>query len=581
MRFLTLNIGASKALLAEYVQSGKGKLSLAAYGTGDLAGIDVNDPAALSAALPPVLHQIVREKGIKPGPLVVSLSGQMVFPRFAKFPPLGDKAKLEQLVGYEIEQNVPFPIDEVVSDWQFLGQTPEGDQAALIVAAKLEGVRAVTEAAISAGFKPMTVDVSPIAVCNAFRASGADTSGCTVVLDIGAKTTNLIILEDEKIYNRSIPVAGNAITKEIMQTFGCTFEEAEQLKLERGYVSMGGVTEDADETTDHVAKCARTVLTRLHVEISRSINFYRSQQGGSAPSRFVLTGGSVRLPQMDQFFSEALQVEVEYLNPFGAVAFGPKVDAAALESDAFILAESVGLALRPSGQAAVALNLMPPELVEQARALRRIPFIAAGAVAFLAALGAAWFAETHKTDVAQAQLECVEGRNNAFKGLEAKLKAEQKAELDARARCDEFQQLLWQRSAALLRLRAVRESLIPGMWITEWQPYKPRPKDDEEAVGLGGARVTIRGWRDAMRDEEAKWSKSNGGKKATAATIVESRLKGKQVFNPDDVKIVSQKDVKDCLSEFTIQIGFAPAPSVAPDATPAGGRKGKGKGARK
>ena len=60
MRFLTLNIGASKATIAEYSLSGKRKLTLTAYGSGDLSAIDANDPAALSAALPPVLHEILR-----------------------------------------------------------------------------------------------------------------------------------------------------------------------------------------------------------------------------------------------------------------------------------------------------------------------------------------------------------------------------------------------------------------------------------------------------------------------------------------------------------------------------------------
>ena len=318
-RILTLNIGASKATLAEYVLSGKRNLTLTAYGSADLQTVDVNDALSISASLPPVISQIMRETGIRPAPLVVSLGGQMVFPRFAKFPPVGDKAKLEQLVNYEVEQNVPFPIDEIVCDHQFLGTSADGDLAAMIVAAKLDGVRAVTDAVAAAGMKAAVVDVSPIAVLNALHFSQPRLTGCSVVLDIGSKTTNLILIEGEKVYNRSIPVAGNTITKEIAQTFGCSFEEAEQLKIERGYVALGGVTEDADEITDRVSKVVRTVLTRLHAEISRSINFYRSQQGGAAPSRLFLTGGTVRLPQLDQFFMESLQVDVEYLNPFTAV----------------------------------------------------------------------------------------------------------------------------------------------------------------------------------------------------------------------------------------------------------------------
>ena len=564
-RILTLNIGAAKAVLAEYSLSGKRNLTLTAYGCGDLPTVDVNDPASISASLPPVLSQIMHEAGIKPAPVVISLSGQMVFPRFAKLPMSGDAEKTAQMVRYEVEQNVPFPIDEIVSDYQLLGATPEGEQAAMIVAAKLEGVRAVTDAVIQAGLKPATVDVAPMAVLNALKFTYPGLTGCSVVLDIGSKTTNLIIIENEKIYNRSIPVAGNTITKEIAQAFGCSFEEAEQLKLERGYVSLGGVTEDADEVTDRVSKVVRTVLTRLHAEISRSINFYRSQQGGNAPARLFLTGGTVRLPQLDQFFMESLQVDVEFLNPFGSVHVGPKVNAAALEGDAFTLAESVGLALRETDAAAIQINLMPPELVAAARNVKRIPFLAVGAIAFLTALGIGIVVQMRAADVAKAKLERVETRNNALKGLESKLKAGQKAEQDALAKSDDFQRLLVSRSDALQRISAVRKSLLPGMWITEWTAI---PAKDEEAEGV---RVTIRGWRDVMGREQKKWSDENGGKLSTAATIVEGKLKRSPQFISDTVKIVSQKDVKESLVEFAIQMSFAPAVSAAPET----GRKGK------
>ncbi len=579
-KILTLNIGASKALLAEYTLSGKRNLVLTAYGSGELPAFDVNDPGTLAAALPAVLLQIMREKGIKPAPLVVSLGGQMVYPRFAKFPPIGDKEKLEQLVRYEIEQNVPFPIDEIVSDHQFVGETVDGDQAAMIVAAKLDAVRAVTDAVRAAGLKPAKVDVSPIAICNALKFSNPGVSGCSLVLDIGSKSTNLIILEDEKIYNRSINVAGTLITKEIAQALGCSFEEAEQLKLERGYVALGGVTEDEDEVTDRISKVIRTVLTRLHAEISRSVNFYRSQQGGSAPSRLYLTGGSARLPQLDQFFMESLQVEVEYLNPFTGISLGPKVkaDMAALERDAFTLTESVGLALRGTDAAWISINLMPPELLDEERAMKRIPFLVAGGAAILAALGVVWFAESQVSSAVEEQLEVVNGlvASKKLAAFEGKIKSANNAVEAEKSKCDEFQKLLWGRSASLARVRAVRESLIPGMWITEWMAI-PAPKDNPE--GNEGIRVTIRGWRDSMTKAEADWSAKNGGKKSTSAEIVVESLKGRSVFVSDSVKVVAQKEVKECLTEFAIQLELAPAPSARAEKTSSvrNGKAGKRK----
>ena len=568
-RILTLNIGASKAVLAEYNLSGKDNLTLTAYGSGELPMVDINDPSALGVSLPTVLQQIMREKGIRPGPLVVSLSGQMVFPRFAKIPAVGDA---EQQVRYEIEQNVPFPIDEIVSDHQFVGTTPDGDVATLIVAAKLETVRAVTDAVRSAGLKPIKVDVSPIAVCNALKFAQPQLSGCSLILDVGSKTTNLIILEDEKIYNRSITVAGNTITKEIAQQFGCTFEEAEQLKLEHGYVALGGVTEDEDEVTDRVSKIIRTVLTRLHAEILRSVNFYRSQQGGSAPMRLYLTGGTARLPQLDQFFTESLQVEVEFLNPFGGIKYGSKIDQTALETDAFALTESVGLALRGDEGAWLKINLMPPELVNEARAIKRIPFLVVGGLAFLGALGVGVLQQNRGVAVANAKFERVESRNQTLGSFESKLKLEQKTADEVCAKCDEFQQLLSSRSAALRRLQDVRSSLVPGMWITEWADV-PAPKDKPDAKA--SVKVTVRGWRDTMTKEEARWAAEKGGKKSTAAEIVKAKLMQSDEFVSESVKIVAQKDVKECLTEFTIQMDLKEAQSIAPSAKDAKGRNRK------
>ena len=387
-----------------------------------------------------------------------------------------------------------------------------------------------------------------------------------MVVDIGSKTTNLILIEGAKIYNRSIPVAGNTITKDIAQAFGCSIEEAEQLKLERGYVSLGGVVEDEDEITDRISKVIRTVLTRLHAEISRSINFYRSQQGGSAPSRLFLTGGSARLQQLDEFFSESLQIEVQYLNPFERMSFGPKVDQAALESDAFALTESAGLALRATDLAVMKINLMPPELIREARDRKRIPFLVVGAALFLAALGLGIFAQSQASDIAQAETEAVSARTAKLKSLEAKLKSEQdavRAEMEA---SDEFAHLLWSRPAALLRLRAVRESLVPGMWMTEWAPIAPVEQKDARGrvIGMGreGVRMTVRGWSDELAKAEAAYAEANGGKRSTSAEIVQNNLKGKHVIVADTVKIVSQKDVKGCLVEFAIRMEFAPHPSV-------------------
>ena len=106
-KLLTLDIGASRVALAEFEQSGKDSLTLLKYGIAQLAA--PLDSGNADAILSPAIGEIMREKGIKPGDIAVSVSGQMVFPRFAAIPMAGGMDKFEQMVRYEVEQNIPFP----------------------------------------------------------------------------------------------------------------------------------------------------------------------------------------------------------------------------------------------------------------------------------------------------------------------------------------------------------------------------------------------------------------------------------------------------------------------------------------
>ena len=537
-KFQTLNIGAANVEFAEYEAGPKGALTLVNYGTAALgAPVDAGNAGTVLA---PAIGEIVRERGVRPGKVAISVSGQMTFQRFAAIPAGGDD-RFEQLVRYEIEQNVPFPIDEMVCDRQVLGDTPAGDKSVMIVAAKTDQVEAITSAVQSLGFTPELVDVAPIALTNAVRHASGDDGSCSVILDIGAKTTSLVIVEGDTIYNRSIPVAGNAITKEISAALGCTAEEAEQVKVESGYVSMGGVTEGEDELSDRVSKVCRAVMTRLHAEISRSINFYRSQQGGSAPSRLYLTGGTALLPQIDVFFAESLQVEVAYFNPFEAVAVGPKVDASALESDCVLMPATVGLALHLAGLARFQVNLLPPSLVAARAEKAKIPFVAAAGVALVAGLVLVMLGIDNETAALVARRDKVAAKAQDLSGYAAKVKSAEARLAADLASAESFRSLVAGRAAAAQRLSAVRSAMAPWMWIEKWGARDER----------GVVRIVIRYWKDSVD------SKAPSGR--TPGEIVVDRLKGRpQVIDPDSVKISDMSAVGNggLVAQFTVELKF-------------------------
>ena len=511
-RYLTLDIGASSVKLAEY-EGGKGGLTLVNYGIAALAApLDAGNAGALVS---PALLEIVREKGIKPGPVAVSISGQMVFPRFASIAAAGGADKFDQMVRFEIEQNIPFPIDEMICDRQILGDNENGEKNVMIVAAKIDQ-----------------------AITNVLRYIGAADEGCVVVLDIGSKTTSLVIVDGDKLYNRSIPVAGNTITKEIASALGCTADEAEGYKREAAYVALGGVVEDEDETRDRVSKVCRAAMTRLHAEVSRSINFYRSQQGGSVPVKLYVTGGTALLPQLDRFFSESLQLEVEYINPFSVVEVGPKVDSEAIEADGILLPATVGLAIHMAGLATFAINLLPPSLIKERADVAKIPFVAIGAVSLVAALALVMLAARRGAAEAEAESAAVAAEVSRLRSAESKVKDAIAAEEREAAKADVFRNLFDKRALSVTKIMAIRSALGNEMWIEKWE----------------GDRITVRGWSDDLKTLVSR-TKTGG---STAAQIIEARLKGSPVVDPASVKIESMTDVgKDAaLKQIVVVVKF-------------------------
>ncbi len=537
-KFLALDIGAANVALAEYEEGAKGALTLVRYGLAPLAAsLDSGDPQTI---LVPALMEIVRTAGIKPGPVAISVSGQMAFYRFAAIPSAGSEEKFDQLVRYEIEQNVPFPIDEMVSDRQVLGETESGDKSVMIVSAKVDQIEAITSAVASAGFRPELVDVAPIALTNALKAVRPDDESSVVLLDIGAKTTSLVIVEGDKVYNRSIPIAGNNITRDIAQALGCTHEEAERLKREQAYVAAGGVVEDEDPTVDRISKVCRAIMSRLQAEISRSINFYRSQQGGSAPTRLYLTGGTALLPRIDEFFAENLHIEVEYFNPFEAIGVGPAVDAEAFGSDAALLAATAGVVLHQVGAARFTINLLPPSIVAARAEKAKVPVVAAAGVLLVGALVLGLCGVYHSTEVTDVVYDKVEAKQASLKGFERKVKSVQEEVEKATAEADGYRKLLLARSAMASRLNAVRSALAPGMWIEKWEP----------------GRVTIRGWKDRLQTFVDSVAKKNGGKRETASEIVVARLKGNVIVESASISDMKAIGKNANIEQFTVELTF-------------------------
>jgi len=424
-RILSLNLGSQTVGLADFKAGAKGGLVLNGYQTRELMADPAAD-ASRNAQAKLLIQEMVSAMKLKGQPVNYAIPSQQVFTRFVKLPSVGEE-QVDQIVTFEAQQNVPYPINEVVWGYQLVDGGGGGQVEVVIVAVKSDLLDDINDTVETSTLSAATVDVAPMAVYNAFRYNYADVGGCSLILDIGARTTNLIFVEPKKVFSRSIPNGGTTVTTQIAKEFGESFAEAEQRKRADGFVSLGGAyAEPDDPDVARLSKLIRNSMTRLHAEIARSITFFRSQQGGSAPERVFLAGGSASLPYIREFFHEKLNLPVELFNPMRNVTVSGGVNAAQIGQQAHTLGELVGLALRGAGSCPMELNLQPASVVRREELSRRRPYLVLAALGTLAIFAGLWLFTDRAARVTAEVAESLTPEVNALRDLEGRMKTARK-----------------------------------------------------------------------------------------------------------------------------------------------------------
>ncbi len=418
--FLCIDLGAGVFKVASFDVTDAGTLQLGQFGVSSLGKAGTTD-ADREAAVISGIKKMVSERALSGKMVNVCAPGNAVFSKFVKLPPV-DASKVAQIIEYEAKQNVPFPLEEVVWDFQILGTASSGELEVLLVAIKRDVVERQFRISEASGLKLQLLDVSPAALCNAFRYSYGDLEDCSMMLDIGVKTTNVLFFEKGKFFSRSINIGAGSITQEFAAESKLPYEEADRVKIEKGFVSLGGAYEEPDDPqAAAISKIARQVMTRLHIQVDQTMKFYRAQQGGSAPVRVFLAGGASVLPYTAQFFADKLNLPVEYFNPFRNVQIGPQVNVEELEKVAHCYGEVVGLGLRNLAHCPVELNLMPKSSIQKQALRAKQPFFIATIFCILLIVLAYGYLNSRLATVKQAKVQEFQSLAAPLRSLEGQM----------------------------------------------------------------------------------------------------------------------------------------------------------------
>ncbi|HBP23497.1 MAG TPA: hypothetical protein DEA08_37680 [Planctomycetes bacterium] len=312
--------------------------------------------------------------------IVVGIPGLHAFSRFINLPPV-DKSKLSMMVRMEAQQQIPFPINEVNWDFTKIERDYEpGEEVEIgIFATRSELIDGFLGDLKEAGLHPDTITIAPLAVYNFVRTNTEDKEGGTVILDIGAEHTDLVIIDGERFWIRNLRIAGNDITKALADRFKIPFAEAEKLKKQSSKSQQAKKIFSAMEST----------LKDLVGEIHRSVGFFKSQADDLDVKRMVLMGDGARLRNLPKFFKQQLKFDVKRVSSLAEDTFliEEEVDLDTLKNHLLGFGVALGLAVQGAGEAPCGINLSPQQLQVQSKLKKKLPLALVTMILSWAALG--------------------------------------------------------------------------------------------------------------------------------------------------------------------------------------------------
>lgn len=277
---------------------------------------------------------------VKSRNVICSLPETKAFLRVIKIPQM-EKEEIKEAVKWEMEANIPLPLDQVYYDWQIIEEgiiNEKGKISLLVVAIAKSTVDRVIEVIEGAGLEPYGLEIESIAQARSLIGE-TEAKETVLVLDIGDRRTSFTILDSSvPCFTSSIPLCGQSFSDAIAKALGISFEEAEKIKINYG------IGLDAKE--DAIFNSLRPVLENLALEIEKSIDFYLSglKYSGSV-DKIIICGGGANTKGIIPYLSKRLKKDVILGDPWINLHLGknlPSID----RKSSVQFSTAIGLALK-------------------------------------------------------------------------------------------------------------------------------------------------------------------------------------------------------------------------------------------
>jgi len=291
--------------------------------------------------------------------------------RFIKLPPV-EKKKIRDIVRYEAHQQIPFPLEEVIWDYQAIdrGFVPGEEVEVGIFAMRKELIHRFLSNLMLVNLEASVLQVAPISLYNFLMYERPPSAGAMIVIDIGSNNTDLLIVSQERVWARNLPIAGNDLTNAISREFNLPFEKAETLKRKAA----------KSKYQNKIYEAMKPALKGLIDELQRSIGYYKSVSSGERIDHILVMGSAFKLPGLARFLLNNLQYEVRKLGPLQNYTTDDALNIDQYRENPLGFGPALGLVTQALGKGSMRTNLMPEEIINRRILARKKPwaFVAGG-----------------------------------------------------------------------------------------------------------------------------------------------------------------------------------------------------------
>ncbi len=343
------------SLKALYLSTERGVVEVVGYDNirhgKILSGDDVTD-AEREELIAISLRKLVTKYDLSMDEIAIAVPSQNSFARFVNLPPVEAK-RIPEMVQFEAVQQIPFGINDVQWDWQLMTEANRPEIKVGIFAIKNDVVNTAMQPFTREDIEISYVQMAPMALYNYLLHDRPDLitsdSQATVIINVGAGNTDLVVCTPSGVWQRCILIGGNTFTKAIADTFRLNFEKAEKLKR----------TAPVSKYARQIFQAMRPVFTDLASEIQRSLGFYSSSNPNTKIVKIIAMGGGTKLRGLLKYLQQTLQISVERPDSFKRLAIGSGVSQAKFHENVSDFGIVYGLALQGLGLAKIESNLLP------------------------------------------------------------------------------------------------------------------------------------------------------------------------------------------------------------------------------